>query len=238
MVDVNTELPFTPITIVSQDNATITFTISNPFGEDVSSVYYQYATEKFGSIKCYSESPFSTCPVPIEVTAHCLTGAAKSLTIVDIWFVDPTVIDSSDMMTIPACCEPDEQHTTIPTVHYTFKLYCESWCEGTAGTPKRTLTGHAESTIKNAVDFGRVAREDAIPVDLHQEKKTNQDHFCSSVDYPCGDKSDMVHVCHYSTRDGYQTYCVPESDSDVIAYVPKDYCGPCVGGYQPITYRK
>jgi hypothetical protein len=47
-----------------------------------------------------------------------------------------------------------------------------------------------------------------------------------------------VNVCHYSAREGYQTYCVPESDSDVIAYVPKDYCGPCVGGYGgSSTYR-
>lgn len=26
-------------------------------------------------------------------------------------------------------------------------------------------------------------------------------------------------------------------DSDVIAYVPKDYCGPCVGGYHSSTSR-
>jgi len=56
-------------------------------------------------------------------------------------------------------------------------------------------------------------------------------HFCVSEDYPCGGKKDHVHVCHYSARDGYKTFCVPESDSDVLAFYKKDYCGPCIGGY-------
>jgi len=56
-------------------------------------------------------------------------------------------------------------------------------------------------------------------------------HFCVSEDYPCDDKDDHVYVCHYSARDGYKTFCVPESDSDVLAFYKKDYCGPCIGGY-------
>ena len=57
-------------------------------------------------------------------------------------------------------------------------------------------------------------------------------HFCDSADYPCGeDGDDLVYVCHYSAKHGYQTFCVPEPDSDVLGFYPKDYCGPCVGGY-------
>jgi hypothetical protein len=41
----------------------------------------------------------------------------------------------------------------------------------------------------------------------------------------------MVYACHYSARHGYQTFCVPEPDSDILGFYPKDYCGPCVGGY-------
>jgi hypothetical protein len=41
----------------------------------------------------------------------------------------------------------------------------------------------------------------------------------------------MVYACHYSARHGYQTFCVPELDSDILGFYPKDYCGPCVGGY-------
>jgi hypothetical protein len=56
-------------------------------------------------------------------------------------------------------------------------------------------------------------------------------HFCVAEDYPCGDSDGSVYVCHYSARDGYQTFCVPEADSDVLGFYPKDYCGRCVGGY-------
>jgi len=57
----------------------------------------------------------------------------------------------------------------------------------------------------------------------------DEDPFCVVEDYPCGPNSDKVHVCHYSSRDGYKTFCVPESDSDALRFYPKDYCGPCVG---------
>ena len=57
-------------------------------------------------------------------------------------------------------------------------------------------------------------------------------HYCSKDEYPCGEINENVHVCHYSARDGYQTYCVPEADSDILGYYPKDYCGHCVGGYR------
>jgi hypothetical protein len=238
MLNVSTELPFIPIKIVTQDDETVTFTISNPFGEDVSSVYYQYATATVGDTRCYSESPFVSCPEPIEVTAHCLTGPAKSLAIVDIWFVDPGVIDKRDNMTIPECCEPEDPHMSIPTVHYTFKVYCETKCAQPTGTPnQRTLFGQEEIASRSAGEFQLVARDDGISFDQNKEDTIAKGHFCSSVDYPCGDKGKMVNVCHYSTKDGYQTYCVPETDSDVIAYVPKDYCGPCVGGYHSSTSR-
>merc|ERR1712071_714686 len=66
------------------------------------------------------------------------------------------------------------------------------------------------------------------------ECKTVQYTFkvpCVVEDYPCGPGLDKVHVCHYSARDGYKTFCVPEADSDALRFYPKDYCGPCVGGY-------
>jgi len=62
----------------------------------------------------------------------------------------------------------------------------------------------------------------------------NSQHYCSAVHYPCvGEDGDgtKVHICHYSPKEGYKTYCVPEADSDVVEFYPKDYCGPCVGGF-------
>jgi hypothetical protein len=70
-------------------------------------------------------------------------------------------------------------------------------------------------------------------------------YYCSADDFPCRasntkndgtatstDKDEMlVHVCHYDTRRGYQTFCVPEADSDVLRFYAADYCGPCIGGF-------
>ena len=54
--------------------------------------------------------------------------------------------------------------------------------------------------------------------------------YCVSEDYPCeGEGENMVHVCHYSPQKGYQTFCIPEVESDILRHYPNDYCGPCVG---------
>jgi len=54
--------------------------------------------------------------------------------------------------------------------------------------------------------------------------------YCSHKDYPCnGDEKNMVYVCHYSSRAGYQTFCMPEMDSDVIRFNKNHHCGPCDG---------
>lgn len=74
------------------------------------------------------------------------------------------------------------------------------------------------------------AREEAVE-EIETKDTKAEDHFCVVEDYPCGPSSDKVHVCHYSARDGYKTFCVPETDSDALRFYPKDYCGPCVGGY-------
>lgn len=62
--------------------------------------------------------------------------------------------------------------------------------------------------------------------------------YCVSEDFPCeGDEANMVYVCHYSSRKGYQTFCVPEADSDILRFYSHDYCGPCEGG-QGVTWGK
>jgi hypothetical protein len=68
-------------------------------------------------------------------------------------------------------------------------------------------------------------------------------YYCSADDIPgrasntngdtaTADKDEMlVHFCHYDTRRGYQTFCVPKADSEVLRFYAADYCGPCIGGF-------
>jgi len=69
--------------------------------------------------------------------------------------------------------------------------------------------------------------------DVVSEQNVDDDEdtpFCAHKDYPCkGDEENMVYVCHYSSRAGYQTFCMPEMDSDVIRFNKNHHCGPCDG---------
>ena len=62
-------------------------------------------------------------------------------------------------------------------------------------------------------------------------------YYCKADDYPCGEGPTTVHVCHYSSRLGYQTFCIPEPDSELLRFYTNDYCGPCVGGFGGINLQ-
>lgn len=60
---------------------------------------------------------------------------------------------------------------------------------------------------------------------------TDGAYQCSAKEYGCDDGPNHVNICHYSSRTGYRTYCVPEADSEIVRFYSTDYCGPCTGGY-------
>jgi hypothetical protein len=62
------------------------------------------------------------------------------------------------------------------------------------------------------------------------EDSEDAPYYCIHEDYPCkGDEEKMVYVCHYSSRTGYQTFCIPEMDSDILRFNQNHHCGPCDG---------
>ncbi len=129
MSSTSTQLAFNPITITSQDEETVSFTISNPFGVNLFALYYEYAAAETGSTKCYEESPLAPCHKPIEVTAHCMSSPDHpSIAVVDIWFVDSSAIDVTAKDTVPQCCQPDEEDALLPSMLFSFKIYCDSKC--------------------------------------------------------------------------------------------------------------
>jgi len=168
-------------------------------------------------------------------------------------------LDEGDDAEIPECCHPDERK--CKTVEYIFKLPCVSPCPTEAPTTvpiEENAVEEEESATEAPTNVG--GRRHLTAASSHKKihehnaslkKKTEQegsaeefesitgkplkndanDHFCVVEDYPCGPDNDKVYACHYSARDGYKTFCVPEEDSDALRFYPKDYCGPCVGGY-------
>jgi len=54
--------------------------------------------------------------------------------------------------------------------------------------------------------------------------------YCVHEDHPCnGDEENMVYVCHYCRQKGFQTFCIPENDSDILSFDSRNHCGPCDG---------
>jgi hypothetical protein len=122
---------------------------------------------------------------------------------------------SDDNAQIHSSCSSSPQAETKNCAFY-YSLPCDDSCD-------RRLD---ESSLKEAFTakevVGGVNEPSADQEDLP---------YCVSEDYPCEDEdsedNDMVHVCHYSAKKGYQTFCVPEPDSDILRFYPHDYCGPC-----------
>lgn len=221
--DIEDAYPDVPIIILEQGTTYLKFGVKNVYNSTVSNVFTQFHDKPTGETDCYETTQLMTEEY-VEYTAYCMHNVA--LTIVDVWVVGQPYNSSAE---VPECCHPpDDMEDT--KIQYSFKIYCETKCppEEDAPTGARRLEGNGLASMPAEALREQVA-DVASVYEPSSDKKS--DHFCTAEDYPCGDNGDLVHVCHYSAKDGYQTFCVPESDSDVLMYYKKDYCGPCVGGY-------
>lgn len=235
--------PEMPVQITMQNGTHVKFKVTNTFGEIISSVFTEYHMGNFGETECLEEENVEKkSTVDTEFVGQCMVNA--KISIVNVWMTDcstaASFLDEADNAEVPECCHPGEQ---CRTVQYTFKLPCEApKCPEGVASASPTLSPIAST--KSPAPFSQSRRELAKAKNAvlgstqelesstnYAESNDNEDHFCVVEDYPCGPKGDKVHVCHYSARDGYKTFCVPEPDSDALRFYPKDYCGPCVGGY-------
>jgi len=230
-VDGETMYPDMPIKITKQNVTHVEFEVENTWGVNISNVFTQYHSGSFGETECLEEENVEVGGEPMQFIAHCMHNV--KISIFNVWVRDcdepnrtPFLADS-DVAEIPECCKPPEEE--CKTVQYTFKVSCIDPCPPEDGARKRHLVDtHALIHEKKAQEASTKEFEELTG---HADANDAEDHFCVVEDYPCGADLDKVHVCHYSARDGYKTFCVPEADSDALRFYPKDYCGPCVGGY-------
>jgi len=210
-----------PIRVLEQNTSTVTFTIDNFLNFELEDMFIQYHYTNVGDTKCENHKGVSVCGTNTTYTAYCMSRTP--VTIVDLWISD-SHLNISDSGTIPRCCHPDENKND-PIVQYSFLVHCETQCPDTPVV--RLLTDEERS---GAIEgFYKSSHQGQMSSPLQITAKGG--HYCSKEEHPCGANNENVHVCHYSARDGYQTFCVPEDDTDILAYYPKDHCGPCFGGF-------
>ena len=133
----------------------------------------------------------------------------------------------NDTAIVPECCYPEQPGGgSGPKVQYTFMIQCESHCNTEPTNDGERMLSEDQETDSEGFYQTRT-KDTSSPLEL----TSKGGHYCSKEVHPCGPTNENVYVCHYSARDGYQTFCVPEEDTDILAYYPKDHCGPCFGGF-------
>jgi hypothetical protein len=108
------------------------------------------------------------------------------------------------------------------TCHIVYEIPCspDLMCD-----KQRKLT----STVDQETSLDGLLTEEAKGT-VESNETEDDTPYCVNRDFPCdGDEENMVYVCHYSNRGGYQTFCIPEADSDMMRFYSNDYCGPCDG---------
>lgn len=229
-----------PIEITYQNTSHVSFKVTNTWETTFTNVYTQYHQGGFGETECLEEENVESFTEVDEYTAVCMKHVPIS--IVNVWVVDGNslVFSPSDDAEIPECCHPPE-FSQVPIVQYTFKLNCTHPCPPEEGDedyvpPAQRRLSSEKSQRK--IEEPSLPQPKAVSSADKPSTDGKEGHFCVSEDYPCGDDGSRVNVCHYSARDGYKTFCVPEADSDVLAFYKKDYCGACVRGFGEKTARK
>jgi hypothetical protein len=104
--------------------------------------------------------------------------------------------------------------------------------ETSAGIDNIRLTAVCDAVQRR--DLEQAVLSQTLPVAEPDMYADDGGYYCSAEDFPC-EGAGNVHICHYDARRGYQTFCLPEADSEVLRFYSYDYCGACVEGYNRIN---
>jgi hypothetical protein len=192
------------------DGSSVTFTIKNKWHGDLDHLFIHYLPKDGEDHSCVEFTDCELDSLGGPYIASCTNGIAE----VEIYVSDDEyTLGGAD---VPAECQADAT-SSEKTCSYKFELPCQE-------CGSRRLD---DLSVKEAFTADEVVSGVSEPSENDEDIP-----YCVSEDFPCeGEGDDMVYVCHYSARKGYETFCIPESDSDILRFYPNDYCGPCEGGY-------
>lgn len=147
--------------------------------------------------------------------------------------IERGVYYSSGTLTVEFSCVFNHEISNESFGVSDFKATAIGSCSAGSGRRRDLLTSvHRQGGLQSFIQHHE---DDEVVGEPDMNGDDGEGPYCLAEDFPCNG-GDMVYVCHYSTRRGYQTFCIPESDSDILRFYSKDYCGPCVGGYGGLNW--
>ena len=224
-----------PVEVVamSGNGEKVSFRVSNKWaeaGDFMDQIAIRFAPYPSSENDCYSTDAVAhDATIPAVYEATCQNGIAE----IEVYLHDGD-FGAGANAAVHSSCTPSPQTKTC-SYHYVLPcqedLLCDRRLEDLsfdeASTAKETNPSVDVLSLEHAF-----TAEDGM---THSNEKSEEDEdvpYCVSTDFPCeGDGDNLVYVCHYSPRKGYQTFCVPESDSEILRFYRNDYCGPCEGGF-------
>jgi hypothetical protein len=146
--------------------------------------------------------------------------------------------DSSNPVTMPGVCADGDGiiDNSADTVSYEISVTCVCDPSAVSSAPSFAPSFSPSVAPSAAPSAAPSSAPSSAPSAEIQERRVQEaseegEFHCSAKAHPCSEGPGYVNICHYSTRIGYRTYCVPEGDSEIVRFYKTDYCGPCTGGY-------
>ncbi|VEU42898.1 unnamed protein product, partial [Pseudo-nitzschia multistriata] len=146
--------------------------------------------------------------------------------------------------TLAAACDPTSKSATIEVhvcnngvLHSSSRAMCGDGSVGSCSFTYKVpcsadilCDGSRRLNDRNSINIEQGFLTDEMKAAAEPCNDDDDAPYCLHDDYPCqGDEERMVYVCHYSSISGYQTFCVPEVDSDILRFNSNHHCGPCDG---------
>jgi len=199
------------------DEVRVSFTNNWSSGLDEVVLFYDRGD---GSGKQYHSLNFLARGAVFPNTFALACDASSQTAVVEVFICN----DSISHSVVPSGCGD----TNLGSCSYIYEIPCSAdiICGG------RRLEGKSDGVL--GVDGSLNIEQGFMTEEMKAAGEPNSESedtpYCLHDNHPCkGDEARMVHVCHYSSRSGFQTFCIPEMDSDILRFNNNHHCGPCDG---------
>jgi len=214
---------FSPITVEEHDESgsnEVRFSFSNQWQAESAEFKLFYDRGDGLGQQCQGLNSLAKGAIYPNTLAAACDPVSKTAD-VDVHLISGSVSHSSVM----GQCGDD----AVGSCSFVFKIPCSTdvVCDDSRRLDSQIEAGF-EMSENMFIEQGFMTKEMKAAAELSDEFEDAP--FCINKDYPCkGEEEKMVYVCHYSSIAGYQTFCIPEMDSDILRFNKNHHCGPCDG---------